>query len=232
MFSGGVYISLVQWLGFQEFCAEIWLYLGCFWLVLEVFWCFFARSVPAEAMHVCLCVKYGALIVFLCLWPLEGLLIWLHNTFMGCQAARSLQKPQLISACCICIKIYMRRGCLRNYFDFKSNTVVCCMYVCVSVQWMMGLTAHQKSSMRGQAELRVSLQALWSVCSLIHSQVCHWMGVCVWKQNLWFLRHCFCFQGFKTFNTFSMFLVAMWIFILLKYLKVGQIIAQLFILIM
>lgn len=114
--------------------------------------------------------------------------------FMGCQAACSLQKPQLNSACCICIQIYMHRWCLRNYFGFKSNTVVCCMYVYVSVQWMMGLTAHQKSIMRGQAELRVSLQAHSVECVFTYSlaSVSLDASMCR-KHTLCF----FCFQGFK-----------------------------------
>lgn len=54
----------------------LWLwFLTCFGGVLVIL----CRSVPAEAVHVCFVrvtgVKYGALLVCLCLWPLEGLLI-------------------------------------------------------------------------------------------------------------------------------------------------------------
>ncbi len=75
---------------------------GSIWAVFNLFWRCFGAAVQEACrlglVHVCLCVKYGALLVFSLFVATRGPPYLTSQHFMGCQAACSLQKPQLISA--------------------------------------------------------------------------------------------------------------------------------------
>lgn len=191
---------------------------------LEVFWCFCARSMLAGAVNVCLWEKYGALLVFLCLWPLEGLLIWLHNTLWAAkQLVHSRNLNWIVHVVFVSKYICVDGACV-IILDLKATQLCAvCMYMSRCSEWWVW---------------QLTKRASWEV-RLSSGLVCRRCGVCVHlftrkcvigceyvSENRIYDSSgivCFVFKDLSmTFNTFSMFLVAMWIFIPLKYWKVGQ----------